>query len=121
MILLSFPISIILYGINDIYDKNLDSLNPKKNSFNLNEKEQVIIKGVSILISILLVASSIVTINLSNLLSMLLLISISYFYFAPPMRLKELPPVDSISNGLLFFLAFSIGLQFWCRILGNPA
>ena len=121
MILLSFPLSIILYGINDIYDNDSDGLNPRKNSLNLNEKEQVIIKRVSTVISILLLASSIATINLSNLLSMLLLISISYFYSAPPIRLKELPPFDSISNGLLFFLAFSLGYSFGAEFWGNPA
>jgi len=120
MILLSFPLSIILYGINDIYDYDSDSLNPRKNSLDLNEKEQEFIKRVSILISILLLASSIATVNLSNLLSMLMPISISYFYFSPPVRLKEKPPFDSISNGLLFFLAFSLGYSFGAEIWAIP-
>jgi len=120
MILLSFPLSIILYGINDIYDYDSDTLNPRKKSLDLNEKEQALIKRVSIFISILFLASSIATINLSNLLSMLLLILVSYFYSAPPIRLKELPPLDSISNGLLFFLVFSLGYSFGAEFWRIP-
>lgn len=120
MILLSFPLSIILYGINDIHDYDSDSLNPRKNSIDLNETERALIKGVSILIAILLIASSIATLNLSNLLSMILLVSVSYFYSAPPIRLKEKPPLDSISNGILFFLAFSLGYSFGAEVREIP-
>jgi len=51
---------------------------------------------------------------------MFLLLAISYFYSAPPVRLKEGPPFDSISNGVLFFLAFSLGYSFGGDIWDIP-
>ncbi len=51
---------------------------------------------------------------------MLLLIAVSYYYSAPPIRLKERPPLDSISNGILFFLAFSLGYSFGNQIWDIP-
>ena len=53
------------------------------------------------------------------MLSMFLLIAVSY-YSAPPIRLKEGPPLDSISNGILFFLAFSLGYSFGNKIWDIP-
>ncbi len=50
IILLSFPFSIILYGINDLYDYDSDRLNPRKKILNFNEEERVLIKRVSILV-----------------------------------------------------------------------
>lgn len=112
ILLLSFPFSVILYGINDIYDLDSDKLNPRKALIEFEESESCLIKRVSIFVSTLLIISSVATLNISNLISMILLVSIAYYYSAPPVRLKEIPPLDSISNGLLFFLAFSLGYSF---------
>lgn len=120
IVLLSFPFSIILYGINDIYDLDSDKLNPRKELHDFTESEKILIKRASLLVSMLLIASSLVTLNISNLISIILLVSIAYYYSAPPVRLKEMPPLDSISNGLLFFLAFSLGYSFGNDIWNIP-
>lgn len=120
MLLLSFPLGIILYGINDIYDYDSDRLNPRKSTHNFSAKDKALIKRASLLVSALLVLSSIVTLDISNIISMLLLVAVSYYYSAPPIRLKEKPPLDSISNGLLFFLAFSLGYSFGDNLWNIP-
>lgn len=120
IILLSFPFSVILYGINDIYDHDSDKFNPRKEPYEFKENEQILIERVSIFVSTLLIISSVATLDLSNILSMLLLVFVSYYYSAPPLRLKEKPPLDSISNGILFFLAFALGYSFGGPIWDIP-
>ncbi len=40
------------------------------------------------------------------------LILVSIFYSAPPLRFKEHPPLDSLSNGLIIFLISALGFSF---------
>jgi 4-hydroxybenzoate polyprenyltransferase len=120
IVLLSFPFSIIFYGINDIYDYDSDKLNPRKTILEFKEENRSLIKRASVFVSICLLASSILTLDLSNVTGMFLLLAVSYLYSAPPVRLKERPPFDSISNGVLFFLAFSLGYSFGGDIWDIP-
>ena len=120
LILLSFPFSVILYGMNDVYDHETDKLNPRKSVQLIAEKEKVLIKRASAGVAIILIASSVVTLNISNIVSMFFLVSVCYFYSAPPIRFKELPPLDSISNGALFYLAFALGYSYGREIFEIP-
>jgi 4-hydroxybenzoate polyprenyltransferase len=114
--LLTFPISIIIYGINDIYDYDSDRLNWRKGGVEgvrLAVKNRQLVKTASICAAIVLMISSLMTFNYLNVISMAALILLAYLYSAPPVRLKERPPFDSISNGLgYYFLPFVIGLSF---------
>ncbi len=116
ILLLSFPYCIFLYGINDIYDYKSDKLNPRKKlleGIKLEPRYHSFIKRVSIAVVFLLVTSSLLTFNISNILGILLLLFFSYFYSAPPLQFKERPPLDSLSNGILYFFApFVIGYSF---------
>ncbi len=54
--------------------------------------------------------------NIANILSMILLLLVSYAYSAPPLRIKERSPLDSISNLFIYFLLpFILGFS-----LGKP-
>ncbi|MGQ0794159.1 MAG: UbiA family prenyltransferase [Deltaproteobacteria bacterium] len=112
LILLSFPYSVLLFGINDIYDSESDGINPRKKLRALPPRYRPLIAQSSLAASALLISASIATLNPSNLLGMALALFISYFYSAPPLRLKERPPLDSISNGAVFFLIFAVGHSF---------
>lgn len=87
------PANIILYGINNIYDKNSDNNNKKLYLYSI---------GASLLLSLPL------WFYLSSfsklLLAMFLLLSV--FYSAKPFRLKAKPYVDSLSNILYAFPGF---------------
>lgn len=116
ILLLSFPYCIFLYGINDIYDYKSDKLNPRKNlleGIKLKPKYHSFIKKVSLAVAFLLISSSLLTFNISNIFGIFLLLFFSYFYSAAPLRLKERPPLDSFSNGMLYFFApFVLGYSF---------
>jgi len=117
ILLLSFPYCLFLYGINDIYDYESDRLNPRKNvveGVKLEKKNHSFVKKASLFMVILLVISSLLTLNITNIFGMFLLLFFSYFYSAPPLRLKEKPPLDSFSNGIFYFFApFLLGFSFY--------
>jgi 4-hydroxybenzoate polyprenyltransferase len=112
ILLLSVPYCIFLYGINDVYDYEGDQINPKKGKMmggfiegsTLDLKCHSYIKNVSFLVIVLLFLTSFLTLSIANILGMLLLVFFTYFYSAPPLRFKEKPPLDSFSNGMLYFL-----------------
>lgn len=120
LLLLSFPYCILLYGINDVYDYKSDKNNPRKKlleGIKLNPKYHLLVKKASLIVAFLLIVSSLLTFNLINILAMLILIFISVFYSAPPLRFKVHPPLDSISNGIVFFLLFWLGYSFGASFL----
>jgi len=115
MILMSAPYSLFLYGVNDIYDYESDKLNPRKKliqGIKQNRSDHLFIKRAAFISAGLLALSSLITLNLINILAMALLLFFSYFYSAPPIRLKERPPLDSISNGIILFSLFLLIISF---------
>ena len=128
ILLLSFPYCIFLYGINDVYDYEADQINPKKGKMmggfiegsKLEPEYHSYVKNISFLVISLLLLTSFLTLNIANILGMLLLVFFSYFYSAPPLRFKERPPLDSFSNGMLYFFApFLLGFSFSGSISNN--
>jgi 4-hydroxybenzoate polyprenyltransferase len=62
---------------------------------------------------LLLLLTSFLTLNIANIVGMVLLAFLSYFYSAPLLRFKERPPLDSFANGVgYFFLPFLLGFSF---------
>ncbi len=128
ILLLSFPYCACFYGINDIYDYESDKINPKKGKtigrFSegavLEPEYHSYIKNVSFLVVLLLLLTSFLTLNIANIVGMVLLLFLSYFYSAPPLRFKERPPLDSFANGVgYFFLPFFLGFSFCGSISNN--
>jgi 4-hydroxybenzoate polyprenyltransferase len=122
ILLLSVPYCIFLFGINDVYDYETDKINPRKGDLKggfiegikLEPEYHSFVKHVAFLVISLLLLTSVLTLSVTNVLGMLLLVFFSYFYSAPPLRFKERPPLDSFSNGMLYFFApfllgFSVG------------
>ena len=101
------PANIMLYGINDYFDREVDKRNPKK-----NDKEAMY--SSSRLVDFLIVLSALSAVPLLMvlpqrtylILAVFLLLSIQYS--APPLRFKTKPFLDSVSNGL-YVLPFFIG------------
>lgn len=123
ILMLSFPYSLFLYGTNDIYDYETDRLNPRKKlieGVKLNPTHRPIIKRASMIVACLLIATSVLTLNTANIFGMLSLLFVSYYYSAPSIRLKERPPLDSLSNGAGFLSVFLIGYSFGGTILEIP-
>ncbi len=107
LILLSFPYCVFLYGINDVYDYESDRINPRRKGQSqrpLEPEGRKLVKQAAAIAFVLLVLSSVITLNPTNMVGMSLLLLFSYFYSAPPIRFKERPPLDSVANGIIYLL-----------------
>jgi len=93
------PANVLLYGVNDIFDADIDTENPKK-----TEREARWQGGPAVVASV--VASGLLAVPLFALtppaawpwLAGFLLLAVEYS--APPARFKTTPLLDSLSNGL---------------------
>jgi 4-hydroxybenzoate polyprenyltransferase len=93
------PANIMLYGVNDYFDREIDRNNPKK-----DDKEEAY-RGNSFTDSII-VAATVTSIPVTVPLAdqawpfMIGFLALSVAYSAPPLRFKARPFLDSLSNGL---------------------
>ncbi|MFB6293096.1 MAG: prenyltransferase [Halonotius sp.] len=94
-----FPANVLLYGVNDIFDADIDTENPKKTDREARwQGDQLVVATV--------VASGLLAVPLFGVTSMaawpwlagFLLLAVEYS--APPARFKTTPLLDSLSNGL---------------------
>jgi 4-hydroxybenzoate polyprenyltransferase len=104
------PANLILYGVNDLSDREIDLVNPKKNGqkeFRLDPKYQSVLK-IGILVSGLF-GTVIFGIQswILGLIWMVWLV-LSVFYSLEPIRLKTKPVLDSLSN-VLYLIPGVIG------------
>lgn len=101
LIYFMIPANFYLYGINDLFDRDTDILNPKKGS------KEVLSLSVGVKVLVLVIASSL----LISLLALIFLqglsriflgifVALSTIYSAPPIRLKSKALLDSYSNAL---------------------
>ncbi|MBW3014468.1 UbiA family prenyltransferase [Candidatus Woesearchaeota archaeon] len=113
LIFFTLPYSLFLFGINDVFDYESDKLNPRKDSFlggaRLKKKELRTVYTLSMLGALPLLITSFFSMNFVHILACFLVLFVSYFYSAPPLRLKELPIIDSVSNALVIFFVVAMG------------
>lgn len=120
LILYTFPFSLFLYGINDLYDRDTDSKNDRKEEGSvylagreLKENVDGFLKRYSVFICAVLLAIPIIRQNMMHFAGTALFIFFSYAYSAPPLRLKGRAPLDSLANTVIYFLGpFLIGLSY---------
>ncbi|QSG10005.1 prenyltransferase [Halapricum desulfuricans] len=93
------PANVYLYGINDVFDADIDELNPKK-----DDKEVRYEGGPLVILSVF--AAGAIGLVLIPFLGPAALVPFGLFYLfateysAPPFRFKTTPVLDSVSNGL---------------------
>ncbi len=93
------PANVYLYGINDVFDADIDEVNPKK-----GDKEVQYEGGPLVILAVF--ATGAVGFVLVPVLNPAALVPFGLFYLlateysAPPLRFKTTPVLDSISNGL---------------------
>lgn len=113
------PANILLYGINDLSDKNIDQENQKKigreNTNVIGVKEKIIKRWffISLIASLLYLAILITRSNIAEALWLLVFLFLSIFYSLKPIRFKSIPFLDFSSNflyvipGIISFGMFS--------------
>lgn len=97
-----FPANLLLYGVNDLFDADTDSRNPKKGSVEhrLSRSDRPVVRAgvaAALGLALVLVAAQRSPANAATLLTFLVL---AIAYSAPPVRLKARPILDSASNVL---------------------
>lgn len=102
LLFFTFPVNLLLYGINDLFDADTDSLNPKKGSVEhrLSESDRpLVLTGVAVAaaLALILAAGQKSRVDAAMLL---LFVALALAYSTPPVRLKARPIVDSASNVL---------------------
>jgi len=94
------PANVFLYGVNDIFDRDIDQHNPKK-----DEGREVSYRGDSAVVAAivgsgLLAAAFLPWLPVLGIAALLAWAALSIEYSAPPLRFKTTPFLDSLSNGL---------------------
>lgn len=124
LILFSFPYSFFLFGINSVYDYESDKQNRTRNSFfrgiYLEKQHHSAVLKLGFLFASIILLTSFLTLNLFNIVSISLLLLLSYAYSSPPLRLKERPPLDSISNAVVFLLIWFTGASYGMSFMDIP-
>ncbi|MFH1173617.1 MAG: UbiA family prenyltransferase [archaeon] len=123
IVLLSFPFSLIMYGINDVYDHDADRKNPRKRKADgmlLEKKQHRLVMWTAFFFSALLLLSALLTNNTENVVAMVICLFVAFAYSAPPLRLKNRPPLDSIANGFYFLGPFALGMSFGTSLWSMP-
>jgi len=119
----SIPFGLFSNGINDIYDYQSDIINPRKTNDNtvfvfgkvLDPKYHSFVKRCSLISGLFVFIISVITLNCVNITLVFILLIVTYFYSAPPLRLKNYPPMDLLSLLLAFLVFYLSGYTF-----GNP-
>ncbi|KAK2867762.1 hypothetical protein FQN49_003494 [Arthroderma sp. PD_2] len=115
-IALSFPLCLVIFGVNDVYDHDTDMKNPRKGRvwadgtiLDKADHEYILFASKVSIIGVLLVAlpALIQSPQVSNYLTLCL--TISWAYSSPPLRLKERPLIDSVFTGLIYWSIWVCG------------
>lgn len=100
--------------MNDVYDYDSDIRNPRKAASGLEggvlapEYHSSVRQAAQVSTAIIFL-TSLTTLRPQNIISTTLLVLLSWQYSASPLRLKEIPVLDSMSNGLIVLFTWFVG------------
>jgi 4-hydroxybenzoate polyprenyltransferase len=108
---------LVFFAVNDVYDYETDRRNSRKLAdglegtvLNPRHHKDVLVAASLSATSILLSAT--VTQCRDNILASVLLVFVIWQYSSPPLRMKEIPVIDSLSNGCIGFLIWFFGFSY---------
>ncbi|MEF8855530.1 MAG: prenyltransferase [Haloarculaceae archaeon] len=113
------PANVFLYGVNDVFDAEIDSLNPKKNPTGrevrfVPDRDAGLM--VAVTVSGLVALPFAAVLPPAGVLAMLVFLALAIEYSAPPLRFKTTPLLDSLSNGLYVLP----GVVTYAAVAGSP-
>jgi lycopene elongase/hydratase (dihydrobisanhydrobacterioruberin-forming) len=93
------PANVFLYGVNDVFDADIDAENPKKEGREVRYTgDRTVLAAVEV--SGLLMLGFVPVLPLPALVALAGFAFLAVEYSAPPFRFKTTPLLDSVSNGL---------------------
>jgi 4-hydroxybenzoate polyprenyltransferase len=124
IVLLTFPFSLIVYGLNDVHDYESDAINKKRHWLTGGVALPVVHRRIliGVTLAILLILASMYVIG-NQLLALMMSVALvfAYIYSVPPIRLKARPVVDSVVSGVGYILVpFLIGTALNQKLLLPP-
>jgi 4-hydroxybenzoate polyprenyltransferase len=113
IVLLTLPMNLVGCGLNDIYDYESDRRSPRRRAVwgavVRNEDRPVVYRAALVMMPHIVLGACL-TRNWDNIVATIALLLVAWLYSVPPLRLKERPPLDSLANGLGYFLLpFTMG------------
>jgi len=93
------PANVFLYGVNDIFDADVDVENPKKEGREVRYRGGRLVPGLVALAGVLGLAF-VPFVPAAGVVALAAFLLVSVEYSAPPFRFKTTPFLDSASNGL---------------------
>jgi len=120
MALLSFPMNLIGCGLNDMYDYESDRRSARRRSIwgaVVGPDERPLLWRAILVAIPLVILGACLTRNWNNIVATMSLLFVAWLYSVPPVRLKERPPLDSLANGLGYFL---LPLMMGYSLGGDP-
>ncbi len=112
-ILLTFPLGIYVFGINDLFDMESDRANPRRTGSvwgaRVTDADRGWIARASVLsVSAIMIAAA-ASGQATHIISVALFLPFPYLYSVPPFRLKSRPVIDSLSNATYTFGPYAMG------------
>ena len=104
---LTLPMNLLGCGLNDIYDYDSDRRSTRRKSIwgaVVDARNRMLVWWACAAMVPLVIGSALFTRSAYNIVATLGLVIVAWAYSVPPVRLKERPPLDSLANGLGFFL-----------------
>ena len=115
---LTLPFNLLIYGVNDVFDQETDAKNPRKGTLEgakiLPEEAYPIWRGV-LLTNVLFLVYFICVLPYGAVFWIILYAALFVGYWAPPLRFKARPYLDSLSNA-----AYAFPLVFVPLALESP-
>jgi 4-hydroxybenzoate polyprenyltransferase len=93
------PANVYLYGVNDIFDADIDAENPKKEGREVRYQGSRLVVG-AVVVSGLAGLAFVPFLPAAAVAALALFGFLATEYSAPPLRFKTTPFLDSVSNGL---------------------
>jgi 4-hydroxybenzoate polyprenyltransferase len=124
LLLLTLPMNLIGCGLNDIYDFDSDRRSDRRRKVwgaIVRPEDRALVWWSCVAMAPLVIAGSLGTLRPLNVAATIGLLLAAWAYSVPPLRLKERPPLDSLSNGVGYFLLpFAMGYSLGANPLTMP-
>ncbi len=104
---LTLPMNLIGCGLNDLYDYESDRRSRRRRTVwgaVVDDADRPLVWCAALAMVPLVLLSAAATGNPYNVAAATCLVLVAWLYSVPPVRLKERPPLDSLANGLGYFL-----------------
>lgn len=124
LLFMLFPINFIVYGLNDVYDRKSDKINPNKDDFQgakIRSSEIRLIKNLSISLSIIFIVISVLSGNIEHILMAATIILLVFIYSAPPLRIKARPFIDSLFAAIGYSMPILLAFTLHNSLLQIPS